>query len=88
MYPLPQRISVFEPYQMRDTMQHFCEKHLDKIKEYMQKVMVRLPLPVKCSIEGQLTRLAPGRRRQLCSEMIGGRMDYGMGVTGPGCGVK
>ncbi|XP_043219639.1 protein melted-like [Amphibalanus amphitrite] len=51
-----QRISVFEPYQMRDTMQHFCEKHLDKIKEYMQKVMVRLPLPVKCTIEERKSR--------------------------------
>ncbi|KOB52129.1 Uncharacterized protein OBRU01_26473, partial [Operophtera brumata] len=29
------RISVFEPYPMRDTVQHFCEKHLDKIKAYM-----------------------------------------------------
>lgn len=37
---------------MRDTVQHFCEKHLDKIKAYMQKVFVKLPLPVRCGIEG------------------------------------
>lgn len=47
-----QRISVFEPYPMRDTMQHFCEKHLDKIKAYMEKVSVRIPPPAKCTIEG------------------------------------
>ncbi|XP_060863265.1 protein melted isoform X2 [Metopolophium dirhodum] len=46
-----QRISVFEPYPMRDTMQHFCEKHLDKIKAYMEKVSVRIPPPAKCTIE-------------------------------------
>lgn len=37
---------------MRDTMQHFCEKHLDKIKTYMEKVSVRIPPPAKCTIEG------------------------------------
>ena len=47
-----QRISVFEPFAMRDTVQHFCEKHLDKIKAYMQKIFVKLPLPVRCGIEG------------------------------------
>nr|XP_053630422.1 protein melted-like [Cherax quadricarinatus] len=46
-----QRISVFEPFAMRDTVQHFCEKHLDKIKAYMQKIFVKLPLPVRCGIE-------------------------------------
>lgn len=39
---------------MRDTMQHFCEKHLDKIKAYMEKVAVRIPSPAKCTIEGLL----------------------------------
>lgn len=48
-----QRISVFEPYPMRDTVQHFCEKHLDKIKAYMEKVSVRIPPPAKCTIEGK-----------------------------------
>nr|CAD7587522.1 unnamed protein product [Timema genevievae] len=47
-----QRISVFEPYPMRDTVQHFCEKHLDKIKAYMEKVSTRIPPPAKCTIEG------------------------------------
>nr|CAD7426154.1 unnamed protein product [Timema monikensis] len=46
-----QRISVFEPYPMRDTVQHFCEKHLDKIKAYMEKVSTRIPPPAKCTIE-------------------------------------
>ena len=44
-------MSVFEPYPMRDTVQHFCEKHLNKIKSYMESLMVKLPLPVKCTIE-------------------------------------
>jgi hypothetical protein len=48
-----QRISVFEPYPMRDAVQHFSEKHLDKIKAYMQKIFVTLPLPVRCTIEGE-----------------------------------
>ena len=46
-----QRMSVFEPYPMRDTVQHFCERHLAKIKSYMTSLMVKLPLPVKCTIE-------------------------------------
>lgn len=45
---------MFEPYPMRDTVQHFCEKHLDKIKSYMEKVSVRIPPPAKCTIEGKL----------------------------------
>lgn len=46
-----QRMSVFEPYPMRDTIQHFCEKHLDKIKAYMEKLSTRIPSPAKCTIE-------------------------------------
>ena len=45
------RMSVFEPSPMRDTIQHFCEKHLKKIQSYMQSVSSRLPTPVKLSIE-------------------------------------
>lgn len=37
---------------MRDIMEHFCEKHLDKIRVYMEKVSVRIPPPAKCTIEG------------------------------------
>ncbi|XP_066247641.1 protein melted [Euwallacea similis] len=46
-----QRMSVFEPYPMRDTIQHFCEKHLDKIKLYMDSVCLKIPYPAKCIIE-------------------------------------
>ena len=49
--PNANRMSVFEPFQTRDTVQHFCEKHLNKIKNYMESLMVKLPLPVKCTIE-------------------------------------
>lgn len=48
---ISQRISAFEPYPMRDTIQHFCEKHLDKIKAYMEKVSLQIPQPAKCTIE-------------------------------------
>ena len=51
---ISQRISVFEPYPMRDTIQHFCEKHLDKIKAYMENVSMHIPPPAKCIIEGKL----------------------------------
>lgn len=37
---------------MRDTVQHFCEKHLDKIKSYVEKVSAKIPPPAKCTIEG------------------------------------
>ncbi|XP_055535092.1 protein melted [Wyeomyia smithii] len=46
-----QRMSVFEPYPMRDTIQHFCEKHLDKIKAFTESVAQRIPPPAKCIIE-------------------------------------
>ncbi|ROT61232.1 Protein melted [Penaeus vannamei] len=42
-----QRISVFEPFAMRDTVQHFCEKHLDKIKAYMQKARSSVALSTR-----------------------------------------
>ncbi|CAG0879819.1 unnamed protein product, partial [Darwinula stevensoni] len=51
-----QRISVFEPYPMRDAVYHFCEKHLEKIKIYMETVFVTLPLPVRCTIEERKNR--------------------------------
>lgn len=38
---------------MRDTIQHFCEKHLDKIKAYMENVSLHIPPPAKCTIEGK-----------------------------------
>lgn len=50
------QISVFEPFPMRDVVQHFCEKHLEKIKAYMEKITVRIPLPVKCTIEERKNR--------------------------------
>lgn len=44
------RMSVFEP-SVRDTIQHFCEKHLNKIKIYMKSIYERLPPAAKCTIE-------------------------------------
>lgn len=44
------RLSVFSP-SVRDTIQHFCEKHLDKIKSFMKSIYERLPPAAKCTIE-------------------------------------
>ncbi|XP_055704210.1 protein melted [Phlebotomus papatasi] len=46
-----QRMSVFEPCPERDTIQHFSEKHFDKIKVYIESVEQRLPPAAKCTIE-------------------------------------
>lgn len=37
---------------MRDTIQRFCNKHLISIKAYMEQIAVRLPPPIKYTIEG------------------------------------
>ncbi|KAG6448700.1 protein melted [Manduca sexta] len=66
------RISVFEPYPMRDTVQHFCEKHLDKIKAYMDNVSLRLPPPAKCTIEERRSKKVA-------------RLQFGCGRRGPHC---
>ncbi|KAJ0180288.1 hypothetical protein K1T71_003692 [Dendrolimus kikuchii] len=66
------RISVFEPYPMRDTVQHFCEKHLDKIKAYMDNVSLRLPPPAKCTIEERRSKKQA-------------RLQFGCGRRGPHC---
>lgn len=44
------RMSVFEP-SMRDTIQHFCVKHLGKIKKFMKTASQLVPSPAKCTIE-------------------------------------
>lgn len=44
------RMSVFEP-SMHDTIQHFCEKHLSKIKKFMKTASQLVPSPAKCTIE-------------------------------------
>ncbi|GAB0098229.1 melt [Sergentomyia squamirostris] len=46
-----QRMSVFEPCPERDTIQHFSEKHFDKIKVYISSVEQQLPPAAKCTIE-------------------------------------
>ncbi|XP_064611222.1 ventricular zone-expressed PH domain-containing protein homolog 1-like isoform X2 [Liolophura sinensis] len=44
--PLP----VIEANSQRDTIQLFCEKHLSKIKSYINTVSARIPLPAKCCV--------------------------------------
>lgn len=46
-----QRMSVFEPCPERDTIQHFSEKHYDKIAVYVDQVEQRVPPAAKCTIE-------------------------------------
>lgn len=49
--PTSQRMSVFEPCPERDTIQHFSEKHYDKIHVYVDQVEQRVPPAAKCTIE-------------------------------------
>ncbi|KAL8583518.1 hypothetical protein ACOMHN_054834 [Nucella lapillus] len=35
---------------LRDGVQQFCEKHLTKIKSFINKLSANIPLPVKCSV--------------------------------------
>ncbi len=46
---------IFQPHAIpfRDAVQQFCEKHMDKIKAYMEHVFVRLPVPIKANFEGK-----------------------------------
>lgn len=37
-------------YEYRDGIKQFCEKHSEKMKDYMERVSVRLPIPVRCSV--------------------------------------
>lgn len=36
---------------VRDAIQQFCEKHLDKIKMYIDSVTVKMPIPVTASLQ-------------------------------------
>ena len=38
----------------RDAVQQFCEKHLDKIKTYIEHISSNLALPIKATLEGLL----------------------------------
>lgn len=46
----------FYELQQRDTLQQFCEKHIESIKSFMFKVFVKIPLPEKCTIEEKRTK--------------------------------
>ncbi|XP_074654503.1 ventricular zone-expressed PH domain-containing protein 1-like [Tubulanus polymorphus] len=45
---------------VRDSIQHFCDKHLDKIKSYIGNVSHKLPIPCKASVEERKSK------RRLC----------------------
>lgn len=49
-------MSVFEPCPERDTIQHFSEKHYDKIAMYVDQVEQRVPPAAKCTIEERRAR--------------------------------
>ena len=56
-------MSVFEPYPMRDTVQHFCEKHLDKIKAYMESLsgLATMSISVSLLFEKKIIDLLGGQ---------------------------
>ena len=46
---------MFQPEPLRDGVQHFCEKHLSTIRNFISSLSARIPLPTKCSIVGKYT---------------------------------
>lgn len=40
------------PY--RDAVQHFCEKHKDKIRQFIEHILARMPIPCKANVEEKL----------------------------------
>ena len=47
----------FNAIPFRDAVQQFCEKHLDKIKHYIDYVSTRLPIPIKATSEGKIKKI-------------------------------
>ena len=36
-----------------DAVQQFCEKHLDKVKSYVDSIKGKLPIPIKATLDGE-----------------------------------
>ncbi|OWA51536.1 Protein melted [Hypsibius exemplaris] len=47
---------VIQVVPIHDAVYQFCERNLEKIRKYMQSVLVRFPLPVRCAIEQHKSR--------------------------------
>lgn len=60
------------PEPLRDGVQHFCEKHLSSIKNFISNLSARIPLPAKCSI-------VDGRHKRYV------RLNFQCGINGKQC---
>lgn len=49
-YTLTNNYNNYYNYEYRDGIKSFCEKHSEKMKDYMERVNVKLPIPVRCSV--------------------------------------
>ncbi|KAK3105302.1 hypothetical protein FSP39_021942 [Pinctada imbricata] len=45
-----QTVSTLPPEPIRDGVQHFCDKHMTTIRNFISHISARIPLPDKCSI--------------------------------------
>ena len=44
----------FQPAsEAHDAVQQFCEKHLDKVKSYVDSIKGKLPIPIKATLDGK-----------------------------------
>ncbi|XP_053378456.1 protein melted-like [Mercenaria mercenaria] len=60
------------PEPVRDGVQHFCEKHLSTIRNFISSLSARIPLPAKCSI-------VDGRHKRYV------RLNFQCGINGKHC---
>ena len=46
--------SLFQPAsENHDAVQQFCEKHMDKVKSYVDSIKGKLPIPIKATLDGK-----------------------------------
>lgn len=64
--------SGLPPEPVRDGVQHFCEKHLNTIRNFISSLSARIPLPAKCSI-------VDGRHKRYV------RLNFQCGINGKHC---
>ena len=49
---------VLQGEAVRDGVQQFCEKHLTKIKTFINKLNASIPLPIRCSVVSECPQSA------------------------------
>lgn len=44
-----------------DPVQQFCEKHLTKVKNYIDSIKGKLPIPIKATLDGKYNLVMPAK---------------------------